>query len=416
MQQTPAPPRAALEEALIRALLGMRQAPMDFRLRVHAADVLRGLGEHPRAIKILKSCADYFTLAGFPLRALWALKRLEQISPNDPLFLRGVKLLSGNYANVEGRLWGEPIFEMPSTPKPAPPPLPGTPFEDIINEVEERATQRFKGVNFPPQLPPLPLLSQLPPALFEAVVRNLKLKQLRQGEALLREGQVGQSVYIVLNGRAEVYKRNLDDEDIKLADLEEGEVLGEMALVTASPRVATVLAGPWLEVLELSGSILGELGDSAIQLQQALSQQVCGRMIRNLMEISPVFQVIPAADRGALIAHFETRLFNAHEEIIIEGQLGRGLFVILDGLVEVSLKKKGQRHVLNRLREGEIFGEISLLRNTPATATCTAMRRSMLMILSREGFQRLAQRYPRLISKMNELGDFRLLDNIYMLA
>lgn len=408
--------QAQLEEALFKALSGIRQAPMDFRLRVHAADILQGLGEQQRAIKILKSCADYFTLAGFPLRALWALKRLEMLSPNDPLFLRGIKLLSSTYANVEGRQWGDTIFEMPSSPKPGPPLIPGTPLEDLIKEVTERATQRFKGVNFPKHLPAFPLLSQLPPPLFEAVARNLKLKQLRAGEALLREGERGQTVYLILNGRAEVFKQNLEGEEVKLAELEEGEVIGEMALVTASPRVATVLAGPWLEVLELSASILGELGPSAIHLQQVLSQQVCGRMIRNLMKISPVFNVIPIENRGELISRFETKLFNAGEEIIIEGQLGRGLFVILDGLVEISLKKKGQRHLLNRLREGEIFGEISLLRNTPATATCTAVRRSMLMILSREGFQSLAQRYPMLISKMNELGDFRLLDNIYMLA
>jgi CRP/FNR family cyclic AMP-dependent transcriptional regulator len=96
--------------------------------------------------------------------------------------------------------------------------------------------------------------------------------------------------------------------------------------------------------------------------------------------------------------------------------VGKGLFVILDGLVQVTRRKSGHKHILNWLREGEIFGEISLLRNTPATATCTAARRTMLMFLAREEFEDITRQYPEVVEKMNELGEFRLLDNIYTLA
>ena len=139
-------------------------------------------------------------------------------------------------------------------------------------------------------------------------------------------------------------------------------------------------------------------------------------MVNNLMSLSPVFRVIPLDRRAELLSRFKTRLVESEEDVIIEGQIGRGLFIILDGLVQVTLRKGGKRHLINWLREGDIFGEISLLRRTPATATCTASRRTLVMFLASEDFETIPDEFPEVVEKMQELGEFRLLDNIYTLA
>jgi hypothetical protein len=117
-------------------------------------------------------------------------------------------------------------------------------------------------------------------------------------------------------------------------------------------------------------------------------------MVTNLMHLSPVFRVLPQERRAQLLSRFSTMLVEAEDDIIVEGQIGRGLYIILDGLVQVTLRKGGKRHLLNWLREGDIFGEISLLRQTSATATCTASRRSLLMFLAREDFETIPHRVP----------------------
>jgi CRP-like cAMP-binding protein len=139
-------------------------------------------------------------------------------------------------------------------------------------------------------------------------------------------------------------------------------------------------------------------------------------MVKNLTNLSPVFRALPEDGRTHLLTRFQTRLVEAEEDIIVEGQLGRGLFIILDGLVQVTLRKGGKRHLLNWLREGDVLGEISLLRNTPATATCTASRRTLLMFLDRSDFEALSTDYPQVVEKIKELGEVRLLDTIYTLA
>jgi len=414
-----APPRdpAGLELQLRRCLALMRIAPLDFGLRVQAGELLVALNDAARGIRVLRSCADYFTLAGFPVRALWALKLLNSVGADGVVVERGLSLLAEHYAGASDRVWGDPIFE-PSLPKRREVDLTGLPggLSEVIAEVERRSTDIIRGATFPDRLPRFPLLSQLGREPFLTVVRAIRLRRVASGAALVEEEQPGNAVYVIVKGRATVSKAVAGAGRARLAELGEGDIFGEMALVTESPRVATVTAEGPVDVFELPRTVLTELGSDASELQTALSRQVCDRMVHNLMNLSPVFQAVPADRRGTLLSRLGTHLFDAEEDIIVEGQVGRGLFIVLDGLIQVTRRKAGHRHVLSWLREGDIFGEISLMKNTPATATCTASRRSLLMFLPRDEFAQVIEEHPELAVRLTELGDHRLLDNLYTLA
>ena len=406
----------APEDSLRRILGLMRIAPLDFGLRIRAGDLLIKVGDRTRGIRVLRSCADYCTLAGFPVRALWALKIIETFAFDTNLVERGLNMLARQYCRAPDRVFGDPIFEMPLPKRELQ--LHDLPeeLEDVKAELERRATDIIRGVNFPDRLPRFPLLSELEHDAFLSVVRAVRLRRVPAGAELAREGETGNAVSIVVSGKVVVTKRMSDGSATTLAELGEGQIFGEMALVTESPRVATVLADTAVDLFELPRSVLQALGPDASQLQSALSRQVCDRMVKNLTNLSPVFRALPEDSRTHLLTRFQTRLVEAEEDIIVEGQLGRGLFIILDGLVQVTLRKGGKRHLLNWLREGDVLGEISLLRNTPATATCTASRRTLLMFLDRSDFEALSTDYPQVVEKIKELGEVRLLDTIYTLA
>ena len=411
------PTRADLERELRECLARMRIAALDFRLRVAAGELLVSLGDRPRGVRVLRSCADYFTLAGFPLRALWALKLLEMHQADDAVVERGLSLLAKHYARSEGSRWGDPIFEMP-LPKRGDFDVDALPagLDEVIAEVDRRATDIIRGANFPDQLPRLPLLSELEPEPFMKVARHSRLRRVTDGAVLVDEGEAGRAAYMVITGTVRVVKRADNGSSTTLTRLSEGEVFGEMALITQSPRVASVIAEGAVDVLELPATLLDELGIQAAMLQSAMSRHVCDRMVSNLMNLSPVFGVLPADRRGEMMTRFQSRLVETDEDVISEGDAGKGLYIIMDGQVQISRRMEGHTHVLNYLREGDIFGEISLLRNTPATATCTATRRTMVMFLSREAFEDMTRDYPEVVEKIHELGEFRLLESIYTLA
>ncbi len=58
---------------------------------------------------------------------------------------------------------------------------------------------------------------------------------------------------------------------------------------------------------------------------------------------------------------------------------------------------------LARLKEGELFGEMSLLQKTPATATVSAAKHTSLLRLPREDFDALVSTNPEVHALVSEL-------------
>ena len=70
---------------------------------------------------------------------------------------------------------------------------------------------------------------------------------LREGTVLTREGRPGREFFVLIDGTAEVRKKSK-----KIADLGPGDWFGEIALITDSPRTATVTATSPLDVLVIT--------------------------------------------------------------------------------------------------------------------------------------------------------------------
>ncbi|MFC6334456.1 SLC13 family permease [Paenibacillus septentrionalis] len=74
------------------------------------------------------------------------------------------------------------------------------------------------------------------------ILGKLERKTILTDELLFRFGDMGRTAYIVLEGQIALYTENEEGERYALAVLGEGELLGEMALLTGEPRSATAIA------------------------------------------------------------------------------------------------------------------------------------------------------------------------------
>jgi NTE family protein len=82
----------------------------------------------------------------------------------------------------------------------------------------------------------------LDPQLLIDLESELEPVSLYSGEWLLREGEPGDSIFIVISGRLRVVRGAASPHQAVLAELGPGETVGEMALVTGEPRSADVYA------------------------------------------------------------------------------------------------------------------------------------------------------------------------------
>jgi CRP-like cAMP-binding protein len=146
------------------------------------------------------------------------------------------------------------------------------------------------------------------------------------------------------------------------------------------------------------------------QLAEALDRFTRERLLRNLLATSALFRPFTPQQRLDLARRFTGHDVAPGTDLIREGDTGRGLYVVLAGEVEVLKGEEPFETTLATLRAGDVFGEIALVRGTPATATVRAARQSTVLFLAREYFERLMQALPALRSFFETLTEERLHD------
>ncbi len=80
----------------------------------------------------------------------------------------------------------------------------------------------------------------------------------------------------------------------------------------------------------------------------------------------------------------ESKSFKSGEVLIHEGEDNRDLYILSNGVIEVSVKNELSPVVVSEINSPEILGELSFLNGTPRTATVTAKTDVEVFILSYE--------------------------------
>jgi putative ABC transport system ATP-binding protein len=114
-----------------------------------------------------------------------------------------------------------------------------------------------------------PLFAEQPAAMLAEFAERMKRESFEPGEAIIRQGEIGDKFYIIESGAVEVTG---EKEGVPLAGvtLGPGDFFGEVALLTGAPRNATVIARGPVEVLTLAK----EHFDEALQRSKTLDEQL----------------------------------------------------------------------------------------------------------------------------------------------
>lgn len=105
----------------------------------------------------------------------------------------------------------------------------------------------------------------------------------------------------------------------------------------------------------------------------------------------------------------EVRRFDAGEMVFREGDPGDAAFFIRSGCVDIlSRGPEGEERLLNRLRKGELFGEMALLDQTRRSASAFTRESVELFVVTRDQLMTLLQQEPQMALWMLGLSSHRL--------
>jgi CRP/FNR family transcriptional regulator, cyclic AMP receptor protein len=102
------------------------------------------------------------------------------------------------------------------------------------------------------------------------------------GTSVVREGEPGSDLFIVVAGEVDVRSRAR-----KLATLPAGSYFGEMALITGSPRTASVITGTPVRALVIKGRDFRKLLQDSPKIQFKVLQEVGRRLEEHSSRLAP---------------------------------------------------------------------------------------------------------------------------------
>jgi hypothetical protein len=333
----------------------------DIRLRMKLADVLVLAGREREAVPVLLELADDLAAEGQAAKSIALLKKVQKIEPgrsavdekladlikNKDRRPRGFQPQGAAAAGYEPSSWSANTFSedhfsapkvyaaeervaaargaswVPSThqegplppeiasasvaPVPMAPPPPaaaGRPaappaVEEALSaqEVEVQILDVIQDALQHPVAAPAapgggfvdsPLFSGFSRDELVAVIRGLELMIFEPGDIVLTEGDPGDSLFVITEGRVKTFVRDpAQHRQMLMRELKEGDFFGEISILSGKPRSATVTSATHCEMLELDRATLDEITARFPHVRQVLEEFYLARAMNTAESPGP---------------------------------------------------------------------------------------------------------------------------------
>ncbi|ADO69084.1 cyclic nucleotide-binding domain-containing protein [Stigmatella aurantiaca] len=373
-----------LEGALSEYQSVMESAPDDATSRQRVAELLQMLGRRQESLATYEVLATVWAKRGWVLRALALCKVILQI---DPTHERTQQLLATLHAQ---------LLETPSAQVAPPKPLEPRPAP----------------LASPPSLgrtPRIPIFSQLSGSEFLSLIGDLELRVFATGETLVEQGQASSSMFAIVEGSVGLIRHLKSGGQRTVAFMGEGDLFGELALVTDGPSRSSVKALERTVVLELTSDRVAQLIRRTPSVGQMLQTFHRERLLSQTISTHALFRGLSREQKEAMTRDFQLCSVPVGKTLVEQGQPVDALYLLLNGHCQVVLDEDTERaSPLPALEEGDVFGEISMLLNVPATVTVRADSRCTLLRLDREACERHLFHQPGLRELLTRLAAERL--------
>ncbi|MFH1487458.1 MAG: MMPL family transporter [Pseudomonadota bacterium] len=124
-------------------------------------------------------------------------------------------------------------------------------------------------------------------------------------------------------------------------------------------------------------------------------------MHKEVLEKSPLFQGMSNYQMRKAILISELNEFEEGELLVEQGTIGRSMYLILAGQVEVMRKGKGQIRRLALLGPGQVLGEVGYIKETCRTADVRALSRVEALRFDYKKIRKDLKFFPNIVANLN---------------
>ncbi|KAF9540004.1 hypothetical protein EC957_004706 [Mortierella hygrophila] len=339
--------------------------------------------------------------------------------------------------------------------RPTLPPLQQHPFETELG-------QGLASLSSPPTSPTAySPVTNLPPKLWQSLAEHplfknstsegiqqlassMHIRHYHPQDHIIRRSEQSSAMFYVLRGTVKVVSH---DNEATYYEIKENNFFGDIGVLYRVPRSMDVLAKNRCTIAILSGDDLVKVMESCPETAKAIGYQTQERYqmylkrrqsisarrtldggsggpdqgrddtnsdsfarsdIHSAIRKVPLFQSCPSEIIHMLSLKVEPRTYNLGQSIIRRGEIGREMFFVISGMVEIL--SDDNLRVLARFRDGQFFGEIAVLLDVPRIANVKAVSQVEVFVLTKENLEAVFEAVPGAAETITAEGN-RLYNN-----
>lgn len=273
-------------------------------------------------------------------------------------------------------------------------------------------TLRRAGISVIEMLQETELLAGLDRATLKSVARASSMVGVTAGTDVIRQGEPGDGLYLVLTGRLRVFRTGADGREALLGELSAGEIVGEGSLITDEPRYASVKASEDSLLIRLPRPAFEDIlarhpgHGSSLRALIARRQEeehreryrpVSSELVEFLRTV-PLFASMSAPQLRDIEGHLRWLYLPGGRQLMKQGDQPDGLYVVVGGRLRYEVSDEAGR-VTRRgdFGRGDIVGELALVTGEARSATVFALRDCELVKLTESAVNRMLRRSPRVV-------------------
>ncbi|KAI8974319.1 cyclic nucleotide-binding-like protein [Pilobolus umbonatus] len=264
----------------------------------------------------------------------------------------------------------------------------------------------------------------------EHLACSMHLRTYSPRDVILVEGEPAKAMFFLLKGSVDVCSA---DYERVYATLTKGSCFGEIGILYSMPRTASVIARSKCIVATLTAEEVWTLLPQFPEVEKMLrfeaeerlavlekSKSAAGKTLterniedttsaRQFLQKIPYFQSCSEDFLHQISLNIEPRHHAPNSLILKKGDNGTEIFFILSGTVEVTnMDTSNPSQPVARFGDGDYFGDIAVLLNTPCTADIRAITALDVYVLKKSNFIQVLYHFPDKQEQFKEMAENKL--------
>jgi len=228
------------------------------------------------------------------------------------------------------------------------------------------------------------------------------LSVVPQGNFIVRQGEFGDSCFVMLDGDAVVQVIGEDGKPRNVAQLGPGKVFGELALIGRGERKASVLSRGDCELLELRKVHFDQALKKHKDVRARIEQMYQRAAIDSFIRQSRYFRDLPNDALQRIVQGSSLSTFHKGDVIAQEGRTAQDLFIVRSGFVRISRKvgNEAEEEILAYLGPEDFFGDEELTVGADYGASAVALEPVECVKVPRSAVWKLYLDHPEVFSSV----------------